>query len=802
MRFARLASVVSCAFVAVALVSCKGSEPKQITIAISPETASMVVGETKQFTATVGGTDNTAVIWTTSVSSIATVDGSGLVTAVGPGVVSVTATSSENTEVLTSATLTVTSNATALTSGVAVTGLSGAAGSQRHYKITVPTGATQLSVTTTGTGDLDLYVRRGSEATRAIADCDSEGASSSESCVITNPQAGDWYIMLYGFNSYSSGSVTATVTGGTTTPTSGFTIANSTSTPNVVRGSSTTMTVTATRAGSFTGAIDLTVTGLPTGVTASFSPSTLSSSQTSSTLTLNANATATTGSATITVRGNSTGQTERTATATLTVSATSSSNMVAVSSTDVIYVARGQYTWGTVGVVGTGVSGTGTLTTEGVASGIAVEWMLTEDATPSANGFFNANDFYSRFRISASAGAALGNSSFTVRATSNAAGSPTATTVFNVVVVDAQAVGNPGWAQLALGVNFGSTSCGRRGDDKTYCWGGGSVGDGTSGTTARVPAIVAMGREFSSMTYGAVHGCGVESNTAYCWGPNNGFGVIGNGQTNSIERVPVAVSGGHQFSTIDAGNSFTCALTVAGAAYCWGSQLAGWLGDGVIATSNDQVRTTPNPVLGGITFASLSVGSGHTCGLTAAGVAWCWGDNQQGQLGDGTETTRAQPTQVTGGMTFTKISAGGNHTCALTSAGKAYCWGHVAKVGDAVLAINNKTSPYALPTAESFTEISAGATHSCAVSTSGAAYCWGDNFYGAIGNGSSGSTSAQRAVTAVAGGLTFSRIAAGNHVSCGVTTANALYCWGNNANGKLGDGTQTNRATPTLAKSY
>src|SRR5207253_3126077 len=211
MRFVRLASLF---VAAIALASCKGSEPKSIVVTISPETVDLSVGQTQQLSVTVEGTDNTDVTWSTSAASVATVNASGMVTSVGVGTATITATSDENPDASASVLVAVTSNATALTSGIAVTGISGAAGSSRNYRITVPTGATQLSVSTTGSGDLDLYVRRGSEATTTGADCDSEGASATESCVIANPQAGEWYIMLYGFTAYSNASLTATVTGG------------------------------------------------------------------------------------------------------------------------------------------------------------------------------------------------------------------------------------------------------------------------------------------------------------------------------------------------------------------------------------------------------------------------------------------------------------------------------------------------------------------------------------------------------------------------------------------------------------
>jgi alpha-tubulin suppressor-like RCC1 family protein len=801
MRFVRFARA---GVTAVALLSCKSVEPRQITVTVSPETVSLAAGATQQLTATVGGTDNTDVTWTTSSSSVATVSATGLVTGVGAGTATITATSDEDTDVFADVLVAVTSSGTgvtSLTSGVAVTGISGASGSNRHYLITVPAGATQLSVSTTGgTGDMDLYVNFGAQATATNADCDSESASTAESCVISNPAAGEWYIMLLGYTAYSGVSLTATVTGGSGgTPTSGFTIANSTSSPSVARGSSTTMTVTATRAGSFTGAIDLTVTGLPSGVTASFNPATLSSSQTSSTLTLTASAGATTGSSTITVRGNATGQTERTATATLTVNATAGSSAIVLSpSTTSITIGRGQAGWMAFHTAGTNYSGTGTLAAENVGTGLTAEWLTGDDATPSASGFFTANDYAERLRITASASAPLGTSSFTVRATPGNTSVPQVTTTIQVTIVEPQAAGNAAWTQLFLGSGI---SCGRRANQKTYCWGGlGHNGDGAAGMV-RVPSITGMGRPYTSATYGGTWGCGIDAGAAYCWGTNNGFGFLGNGQASGNEFMPVAVSGGHTFSSITAAPSHTCALTPAGAAWCWGAQFGGQLGDGVIATTNGDFRTTPTQVLGGITFASISAGGNHNCGLTAAGVAWCWGSNQFGQLGDGTKTNRAQPVQVSGGLTFASISSGERHTCALTANGTGYCWGAFQYVGDPN-GFTDKTAPAVIPGGMQFSQISAGESHSCAITTAGAAYCWGGNFYGQIGNGASGSSTTVRPPTAVSGGHTFSRIAAGDNVSCGVTTANALYCWGYNNYGLLGDGTTTNRSTPTLVKTF
>ena len=361
-----------------------------------------------------------------------------------------------------------------------------------------------------------------------------------------------------------------------------------------------------------------------------------------------------------------------------------------------------------------------------------------------------------------------------------------------------QAAGNAAWTQLVLGP---SATCGRRADQKLYCWGGlGLIGDGGPGA-GPVPTYAGMGRAYTSATRSGPWGCGIDAGAAYCWGTNNGFGFLGNGQASSIELMPVAVSGGHTFSSIVSGSSHTCALTPAGAAWCWGAQFFGVLGDGVIASTNGDFKSTPTQVLGGIAFASLSAGANHNCGLTSAGVAYCWGNNTNGQLGDGTKTNRSQPVQVGGGLTFASISAGDNITCGLTANGTGYCWGLYSKVGDPN-GFTDKTTPAVIPGGMQFSQISAGWSHACAITTSGTAYCWGENFYGQIGNGASGSSTTVRSLTPVSGGLTFARIQAKDDVSCGVTTANALYCWGFNHYGLLGDGTATNRSTPVLVKTF
>lgn len=338
---------------------------------------------------------------------------------------------------------------------------------------------------------------------------------------------------------------------------------------------------------------------------------------------------------------------------------------------------------------------------------------------------------------------------------------------------------------LSGGATF---TCGIDADSSAACWGDGGVGElGVAmRTTVAAPVFVQGNVRFASLLAGHTHACGLAGDgTAYCWGGND-FGQLGTG-TTAPSTVPVAVAGGLRFLTLAVGYDHTCGLIAGGAAYCWGSNLSGEAGTG---STSQSAYTVPVPVVGSRVFRTLTAGNAHTCGLTADSAAYCWGGNDVGALGDSTTTGRAVPAPVTGGLKFVAISAGAYHTCGIAATGTAYCWGNnnSGELGDS-LGAQYQLTPVAVDApGVRFRAIATGFNHTCGLADTGDLWCWGGDDEGQVG------PSAGRLPIAV--GLRGSSITAGGFHSCAITPGGA-YCWGANQLGQLGAGsTALNSAVP------
>lgn len=302
---------------------------------------------------------------------------------------------------------------------------------------------------------------------------------------------------------------------------------------------------------------------------------------------------------------------------------------------------------------------------------------------------------------------------------------------------------------------------------------------------------------FASMDAGGNHSCALTSaGQGWCWGRNS-FGQLGD-STAANSNVPVAVlhPAGVTFTQISVGSAQTCAITGAGQAWCWGHNADGRLGD-----STTTVPLMPVAVKqGALSFTSVTTGGAHSCALNGSGQAYCWGTNANGQIGDSTTVSPWTPVAVKqpAGVTFTSITVGDRHSCALASTGQAYCWGYG---GDGALGTNSTLSvriPTAVqqPVGVTFSSIATEHNHTCALDSAGQAYCWGQNFNGQVGDGTT--TSPRKVPVAVSQplGVTFASISTGGTHSCGVDASGQAYCWGANSRGQIGDATTTQRLTP------
>lgn len=347
-----------------------------------------------------------------------------------------------------------------------------------------------------------------------------------------------------------------------------------------------------------------------------------------------------------------------------------------------------------------------------------------------------------------------------------------------------------------------------------WCWGQGNfgqLGNGAFYTSDPYgsPALVAVsgGHTFVSLVAGLLHSCGLTAaGAAWCWGYGE-YGQLGDGTIYTGppggSATPVAVAGGHTFVALTASWFHTCGLTAAGAGYCWGANGAGALGDGTIDQTPPWLpngTATPVAVAGGHAFSAIDAGWSHTCALTPAGEAWCWGYNGGGRLANtvdvGLWASTGTPVAAAAGLSFMSITAADFHTCAVATTGAAYCWGS-SSVGQGGAGSSAPETPVPTPVVGGliFSTIEAGISYTCGLTTVGAAWCWGDNFlYGQLGSGIS--SYFEPAPVAVAGGHTFSTLSVGGNHSCGLATDGIAYCWGSNGSGQLGDGTVLTQGPP------
>lgn len=377
-------------------------------------------------------------------------------------------------------------------------------------------------------------------------------------------------------------------------------------------------------------------------------------------------------------------------------------------------------------------------------------------------------------------------------------------------------------AQIASGTQH---SCALTTEGEVWCWGQGVLGQLGDGSRLRFlePVRVSTATpgfgnsNIVAITAGAFHTCALNrAGRAFCWGFNSN-GEIGDG-TRTMRPVPTPVATSTpgfnrgNIAAISAGTDHTCAINAGGRAFCWGSNLDGQLGDG---TDTDRLVPTPvdtgTPGFGRRNIAAIAAGRDNTCAVNTAGRAFCWGGNIAGQIGDGTFLPKALPTPVsltTPGFNrrnIAELDVGDSHVCARSTANRAFCWGFGAfgQLGDND--DQDRPRPSAIVTSapglfpRNVATVTTGGDHSCAITTAGALFCWGRNHQGQLGDDSSEDRLVPVPVDTSARGLGPRNVVAvdgGWWHSCALTGNGRVYCWGFNLNGQLGDGTLDPRAVP------
>lgn len=327
-----------------------------------------------------------------------------------------------------------------------------------------------------------------------------------------------------------------------------------------------------------------------------------------------------------------------------------------------------------------------------------------------------------------------------------------------------------------------SHSCALSRSGVVSCWGKNNVGQLGRGNPSEAGATPVAGTlRFKALSTSADATCGITlTDKVYCWGAYRPGG--------QIQSQPVAVLPGLSFQRVSVGTRNVCALTTVGDAWCWGENTSYQLG---LGPSSTQQSEGPGVVVGGRRFTAVNAGYFHTCAIDQAGHAWCWGDNENGQLGASTNPRcgvgahcSSEPLPVAGGAAFASIETGATGTCAVAVDTRLFCWGNP---GPGFYLPVTSGAPLAVPAAAGIgiRQVSAGMNFLCVLTTAGAVLCMGGNDHGQLGRGG-WDTSLHDDLVPVSGGRAYVSMSAGVSHVCATQADGTGYCWGSNGQAQIG----------------
>ncbi len=325
-------------------------------------------------------------------------------------------------------------------------------------------------------------------------------------------------------------------------------------------------------------------------------------------------------------------------------------------------------------------------------------------------------------------------------------------------------------------------TCALLADGRMYCWGWnpyGQLGDGTTTSSSSPVRVTAVSGRGKTIEAGCSHTCAAYVDPQghrrlACWG---GIGTITRPEGNPVSLLLMRAGSGH-----------TCILTQQHGILCWGRNSSGQLGDGTT-----QSRRTLAPVLGmerDVFYMTTGAGADFTCAVRDDGMAFCWGSNMWGQMGNGSLVLAPVPRTVFDLDNARDVSAGMGFTCAVSSDQRLLCWGQRFNTSFR----EDTSAPALLPSLSHVVQVDAGESHSCARLQDGSVRCWGDNDYGQLGDGTTQLSTTPVRVQGLGGNATAVRV--GREFSCALRSDGVVRCWGRNRHGQLGNGSTQDAHTP------
>lgn len=385
-----------------------------------------------------------------------------------------------------------------------------------------------------------------------------------------------------------------------------------------------------------------------------------------------------------------------------------------------------------------------------------------------------------------------------------------------------------GWRQISEGSNH---TCGIYYNGKVYCWGSGGSGQLGNGESFDVNKPSAVRSDSTSdalykirlktISSGVSSTCAIAyNNKIYCWGGND-YGQLGD-DSKTPSFIPKLINEEKDYKSISVGFYHTCAIDLDSKVYCWGRNYNGQLGNNSNTDSFVPVAVKSDSntdALYSKKIKSISTGQRNTCAIDSDGRAYCWGNNEQGQLGNGSLTYNSfVPVAVKSDsdadnlynkkvISISSDIYSGRYNCAVASDKRIYCWGNSTHFADSAISpyLERKPVPIATNagnplTNQDMNQVS-GASSVCAITSQNKVYCWFSNESGQLGNNNIDSPNTPYLVKAdnssdVLYNKKIEKVYSGKNNHCAIDTDGQVYCWGEGSSGQLGDGKKSDSSVP------